>query len=77
MHVDIGTLQNTPRKIKIIVGLLQVMEIMLEVHGVIHLGVGEGVKYQYVEASKLISIHTYTSGVKQMLIIKYLKILVN
>ena len=53
--VDTGTLQDTPQKKKIIVGLLQMIQIMLEVHGVIYPVVenaGIGVTYQYVKVSK-------------------------
>ena len=70
IHVNTGQRANsTVEKIKIIVGLLVEMEIMLEVHGVIHLVVekpGIGVTYQYVEVSKFIPIHTIRSGVKQI-----------
>jgi hypothetical protein len=41
IHVNIGTPQDTQMKTKIIVELLQVIQIMLEVHGVIHLVVQE------------------------------------
>jgi hypothetical protein len=70
IHVDTGkTHQDTVQKIKIIVGLLQVIQIMLEVHGVIYLvlkNTGIGVAYQYVKVSKFIPIHTIRSGVKQI-----------
>jgi hypothetical protein len=69
IHVDTGTLQHTIQKKKIIVGLLQVIYIMLGVHGVIYLVVekaGIGVTYQYVKVSKFIPIHTIRSGVKQI-----------
>jgi hypothetical protein len=70
IHVDTGkTHQHTIQKNTIIVGLLQVIQIMLEVHGVIYLVVkkpGIGVTYQYVEVSKFIPIHTIRSGVKQI-----------
>jgi hypothetical protein len=70
IHVDTGkTHQNTVQKITIIVGLLVEMEIMLEVHGVLHLVVekpGIDVTYQYAEVSKFIPIHTIRSGVKQI-----------
>ena len=45
------------------------IQIILEVHGVIHLVVkttGIGVTYQYVKVSKFIPIHTIRSGVKQI-----------
>jgi hypothetical protein len=67
IHVDTGQrAHNTVEKIQIIVGLLVEMEIMLEVHGVLHLVVekpGIGVTYQYVEVSKFIPIHTIKSAV--------------
>ena len=68
MHVNIGkTSEVTVQKRKIIVGLLQVIMIMLEVHGVIHLLVGgKGVTYRYVKVRQFILINTYISGVKQM-----------
>jgi hypothetical protein len=70
IHVDTGkTHQNTVQKIKIIVGLLVEMEIMLEVHGVLHLvrvKVGTGVTYQYVEVRKSIPIQIYRNGVNQI-----------
>jgi hypothetical protein len=69
IHVNIGTLQNTIQKNTIIVGLLVEMEIMLEVHGVIHLvrvQVGTGVAYQYVEVRQYIPIQIYRSGVNQI-----------
>jgi hypothetical protein len=57
IHVTIGkTAQNTVQKKKIIVGLLVEMEIIMEVHGAIHLvrvEVGTGVTYQCVEVSKI------------------------
>jgi hypothetical protein len=69
IHVNIGTLQNTIQKNTIIVGLLVQMEIMLEVHGVIHLvgvQVGTRVTYQYVEVRQYIPIQIYRSGVNQI-----------
>jgi hypothetical protein len=69
IHVNIGTLQNTIQKNTITVGLLVEMEIMLEVHGVIHLmrlEVGTGVTYQYVEVRQYIPIQIYRSGVNQI-----------
>jgi hypothetical protein len=69
MHVNIGTPQDTQMKTKIIVELLQVIQIMLEVHGVINLVIqiaGTGVTCRYVEVSKSIPIHTYRSDVNQM-----------
>ena len=56
-------------KTKIIVGLLVQMEIMVEVHGVIHLvtvEVGTGVAYQSVEVRQSIPIQIYGSGVNQI-----------
>jgi hypothetical protein len=62
IHVDTGQrAHNTVEKIQIVE-----MEIMLEVHGVLHLVVekpGIGVTYQYVEVSKFIPIHTIRSAV--------------
>ena len=50
IYVNIGTLQDTPRKNEIIVGLLVMITILVEVHGVIYLlVVGRDVTYQYVE----------------------------
>jgi hypothetical protein len=70
IHVDTGKTYNiTVQKNKIIVGLLQMMQIMMEVHGVIYLVVkknGIGVAYQYVEVSKFIPIQTIRSGLKQI-----------
>jgi hypothetical protein len=70
IHVDTGKMhQNTIQKNTIIVGLLKVIQIMLEVHGVIYLvlkNTGIGVTYQYVKVSKFIPIHTIRSGVKQI-----------
>jgi hypothetical protein len=69
IHVNIGTLQNTLQKNAIIVGLLVEMQIMLEVHGVIHLlrvEVGTGVAYLYVEVRQYIPIQKYRSGVNQI-----------
>ena len=69
IHVNIGTPQDTQMKNTIIVELLQVIQIMLEVHGVIHLVVqesGPGVTSRYVEVSNIIPIHTYRSDVNQM-----------
>ena len=66
MHVNIGTLHNTPRKNKTIVGLLVGIQIMMQVHGVIHLMVGTGVTYLYAEVSKIIPIHIYRNGINQM-----------
>jgi hypothetical protein len=69
IHVNIGTPQDTQMKTKIIVELLQVIQIMLEVHGVIHLVIqsaGTGVTCRYVEVSKIIPIYTYRRDVNQM-----------
>ena len=70
IHVDTWKTYNiTVQKNKIIVGLLQMMQIMMEVHGVIYLVVkknGIGVAYQYVEVSKFIPIQTIRSGLKQI-----------
>jgi hypothetical protein len=70
MHVNTGkTSEVTVQKRKIIVGLLVEIQIMLEVHGVIHLvrvEVGAGVTYQYVEVRQYIPIQIYRSGVNQI-----------
>ena len=69
IHVNIGTPQDTQMKNTIIVELLQVIQIMLEVHGVIHLVAqesGPGVTSRYVEVSNIIPIQTYRSDVNQM-----------
>jgi hypothetical protein len=70
IHVNIGnTPKDTKQKKKIIVGLLVEMEIMVEVHGVIHLvrvEVGTGVAYQYVEVRQYIPIQIYRSGMNQI-----------
>jgi hypothetical protein len=70
IYVNIGeTAENITMKKKIIVGLLVEMEIMMEVHGVLHLvrvKVGTGVTYQYVEVRKSIPIQIYRNGVNQI-----------
>jgi hypothetical protein len=70
IYVSIGkTAEIITMKKKIIVGLLVEMEIMMEVHGVIHLvrvKVGTGVTYQYVEVRKSIPIQIYRNGVNQI-----------
>jgi len=55
MHVDTGTLQNTPRKSKIIAELLVRITKMMEDLGVIQLvlSVGIDVIYHYVQVSKI------------------------
>jgi hypothetical protein len=55
VHVDTGTLQNTPRKSKIIAELLVGIETMMEGLGVIQvfLTVGKDVIYQYVQVSNI------------------------
>lgn len=53
IHVNTGkTYHYTGQKKKIIVGLLQVIQTMLEVHGVIPQIAGIGVTYRCVEVSK-------------------------
>ena len=55
MHANIGkTAQYTVQKNKIIAELLQVIQIMLEVHGVIPQIGGIGVTYRCVEVSKFL-----------------------
>ena len=54
MHVHIGkTPHSIVMKMQIIVELLQVIQIMMEVHGVIYLQDGKDVTYQYVVVSKV------------------------
>ena len=55
IHVDTGTLQNTPRKSTIIAELLVGIAKMMEGLGVIQLvlSVGKDVIYQYVQVSNI------------------------